>query len=92
MKITVRVFGEPAQIIGNRHTIELGEGATVVTLANRLTEEAGLKRHGYIGEYKVGGGDLAILVNGRNVELMDGLKTALVDGDEVVILVPTSGG
>ena len=92
MKITVRVFGEPAQILGNRHTLELGEGATVVTLANRLTEEAGLKRYGYIGEYKVGGGDLAILVNGRNVELLDGLKTALRDGDEVVILVPTSGG
>jgi molybdopterin converting factor small subunit len=40
----------------------------------------------------VGGGDLAILVNGRNVELLDGLMTALRDGDEVVILVPTSGG
>ncbi|MDH5201545.1 MAG: MoaD/ThiS family protein [Candidatus Bathyarchaeota archaeon] len=40
----------------------------------------------------MGGGDLAILVNGRNIELLGGVETPLRDGDEVVILVPTSGG
>ncbi|UCH58014.1 MAG: MoaD family protein [Candidatus Bathyarchaeota archaeon] len=92
MKVNVRVFGEPVQMIGKRHTLELAEGATIITLTNKLAEKAGLKRRGYFGEYKVGGGDLAILVNGRNIELLDGVKTALRDGDEVVILIPTTGG
>jgi molybdopterin converting factor small subunit len=92
MKVTVRVFGELAPIIGNRHVQELGEGATIMTLTGKLAKKAGLKRHGYLGSYKVGGGDLAILVNGHNIELLDGVKTALRDGDEVVLLIPTSGG
>lgn len=92
MRITVRVFGEPVKILGNRHNLELEEGATVTTVANRLADKVGLRRHGYFGEYKVGGGELAILVNGRNIELLDGVKTALQDGDEVVILIPTTGG
>ena len=92
MKVTVRVFGELVQIIGNRHVQELSEGATIITLTGKLAERAGLKRYGYLGSFKVGGGDLAILVNGRNIELLDGVKTTLQDGDEVVFLIPTSGG
>jgi len=92
MKVTVRVFGEPSQVLGSRHSLELDEKSTVMTLANRLAEKVGLKRYGYLGRFKVGGGDLAILVNGKNVELLGGVETPLRDGDEVVILVPTSGG
>jgi len=92
MIITVRVFGELKEILGSRHNLELDDGATVISLANRLADKVGLKRQGYFGEYKVGGGDMAIILNGRNVELLDGLGTVLRDGDEVVFLIPTSGG
>lgn len=92
MEVTVRVFGEPARILGNRHRLKIDEGSTVRTVANRLADKVGQKRYGYLGRHKVGGGDLAILVNGRNIELLDGVDTALRDGDEVVILVPTVGG
>ena len=92
MIITVRVFGELKEILGSRHNLELDDGATVSSLANRLADKVGLKRQGYFGEYKVGGGDIAIILNGRNVELLDGLRTVLRDGDEVVFLIPTSGG
>lgn len=92
MKVKVRVFGDLAPVLGRKHTVELGEDATVSTLASRIAEKAGLKRQGYLGGYRVGGGDLAILVNGRNIALLDGLETALREGDEVVILPPTAGG
>ena len=92
MKVTVRVFGEPAQLIGKKHAIELGEKSTVITLTNKIIEKAGLKRRGYIGNYRVGGSDLAILVNGKNIEFLDRVKTSLRDGDEVIILIPTTGG
>lgn len=62
------------------------------TLTNRIANEAGLKRQGYLGRYKVGGSELAILVNGRNIDLLDGVGTVLEDGDEVVILPPSAGG
>ena len=92
MKITVRVFGELAQIIGNRHILDLSEGSTVGALTKELANRAGQKRQGYLGEYRVGGGEIAILVNGRNIDLLDGVGTILREGDDVVILIPTMGG
>ena len=92
MKVTVRVFGELTQILGRRHILELDEGVTVGTLTSRMADEAGLKRQGYLGSYKVGGSELAILVNGRNIDLLDGVRTALRDGDDIVLLPPSAGG
>jgi len=92
MKVTVRVFGDLAPLLGRRHSMELDEGATVGTLTSRLAEAAGLKRRGYLGTYKVGGSELAVLLNGRNINLLDGVKTAIRNGDDVVILPPTPGG
>jgi len=92
MRITVRVYGDLARHLGRRHALELDEGATVGTLTSRMAQEAGLKRQGYLDSYKVGGSELAIMVNGRNIALLDGVKTALRDGDEVVLLPPSAGG
>jgi MoaD family protein len=92
MRVTVRVFGELTQLLSRRNILELDEGATVGNLANRMADEAGLKRQGYLGNFKVGGSELAILVNGRNIALLDGVSTVLEDGDEVVILPPSAGG
>jgi MoaD family protein len=92
MRVTVRVFGELTQILNHRSLLELDEGTTVGTLASRIAGEAGLKRQGYLGNFKVGGSELAILVNGRNIALLDGVSTVLEDGDEIVILPPSAGG
>jgi MoaD family protein len=92
MKIKVRVFGGLVQILGRRHSFELDEGATVGFLVGKISEKAGLKRRGYLGHYRISGGDLAILVNGRNIDLLKGTRTMLNDGDEVVILPPAAGG
>jgi MoaD family protein len=36
--------------------------------------------------------DLNILVNGRNIEFLDGVQTRLVDTDVVSVLSPVAGG
>ncbi len=92
MKVTVRVFGELVKILGKRHVLELEEGATVGALSNLISQRAGLKRQGYLGKYRVAGGDLAVLVNGRSIQLLEGVGTILHDGDEVIFLPPAAGG
>jgi MoaD family protein len=91
MKITVRVFGDISAIIGRRHEVELAEGATITTIAANIGQKTG-QRQGYLGEFRVGGKDLAILVNGKSIDMMDSTHTKLRDGDEVVIMQPTAGG
>lgn len=91
MKITVRVFGDVSQIIGKRHEVEVPEGSTVSTVTNKVGEKSG-QRIGYLGEFQVGGKDLAVLVNGKNIDMINGPSTRLMDGDEIVVMQPTAGG
>jgi len=92
MKVNVRIFGEVATTVGRKHTLELQEDSTVLTLTNIIQEKAGMTRRGYLGEFKVGGPDLAIIVNGKNIALLEGVKTALSDEDDVVIMPFVMGG
>ena len=92
MKVTVRIFGELTAILGNRHTLEFEEDTNVSRLVSRLAKMSGQTVPGFLGEYRVDGWDIAILVNGKNSELLEGLKTKINDGDEIVFLIPTAGG
>jgi molybdopterin converting factor small subunit len=92
MKVTVRIFGELTIILGNRHTLEFDESTTVGRLVSRLARMSGQTVPGFLGEHRVDGRDIAILVNGRNTKLLEGQQTKIEDGDEVVFLIPTSGG
>jgi molybdopterin converting factor small subunit len=91
MKITVRVFGDISAVIGRRHELDLPEGATITTIAARVGEKTG-QRQGYLGDFRVSSKDLSILVNGKSIEMINGISTLLNDGDEVVIMQPTAGG
>ena len=91
MKILVRVFGDVSQIIGKRHEVDVPEGSTVSTVTNKGGEKSG-QRMGYLGEFQVGGKDLAVLVNGKNIDMIDGPGTRLRNGDEIVVMQPTAGG
>jgi len=92
MKINVRVFGSLAPLLGRKHTIILEREATLKTLTNKLAKKTGQTRHNYFGDFKITGGDLAIMINGRNIAMLNGIDTKLSDGDDVVILPPTAGG
>jgi MoaD family protein len=91
MRINVRVFGEISDDIGKKHVQDLEDGVTVGVLLERLSKVTG-QRNGYLGEFKIGATDIAVLLNGKNVELIDGLATKLKNEDEIVILQPTAGG
>jgi molybdopterin converting factor small subunit len=92
MQVRIRVFGDIASEIGGNHTLDLDEGATVGSLTKEIARKAGQRRRGYLGRYRIGGADLAILVNGRNIDLLEGLETILKDGDDVVLLIQNMGG
>ncbi len=92
MKIKVRLFGDVSESIGSKHTVELPENTSVMSLTNRLQRKAGNSRGGHLGDFKVGGTDLAIIVNGKNIELLDGVATKLHEDDDVVIMPFVVGG
>lgn len=94
MPIKVKYFALLREITGRREEeVEVGVGIRVDELLEKLSAKYGKRFRDYVygvGEFK----DLTLtfLLNGRNIELMDGLKTRLKDGDTLSILPPVAGG
>jgi molybdopterin converting factor small subunit len=92
MKVRVRLFGDVAEMVGSKHIVELEDDSTVLTLTNQIQKDTGHSRGGYLGKFKVGGPDLAIMVNGKNIQLLNGVKTKLYHEDDIVIMPFVVGG
>ena len=95
MMIKVKAFARFREAFGKELDVELGAepdgNATVMDLLTGLCathdahdwifdESGGIKKY------------VNILVNGRHIQSLSGLKTELVDGDEVAIFPPVAGG
>ena len=92
MKVKVRLFGDVSEMVGSKHIVEMDDDSTVLTLTNHIQRNTGHRRGGYLGDFKVGGPDLAIMVNGKNIQLLDGIETKLSHDDDVVIMPFVVGG
>jgi molybdopterin synthase sulfur carrier subunit len=91
MKVKVRSFAGFRHILGRESEVELDQEAKIGDLLNALCaahgelrallfDQAGLKE------------DVNILVNGKNIESLQGMKTELSEGDEVAIFPAAIGG
>jgi len=91
MKVNVRVFDVLVPILGKKHCLELKDNSTINTLINVIIEKDGLNRDIVYNEL-FGTEDVAIILNGKNIDLLAGVHTVLHDGDEVIFFPPAVGG
>ena len=94
MKIEVKFFTSLREITGKKvDEIQLQSVITVEELLTLLSEKYGKKFREYIynkkGEVQ---GFLSFLVNGKNINVLQGFETKLKQGDTVAILPPVGGG
>jgi len=91
MKVKVRSFAAFRSVLGGETEIELAEGASVEDLLEALCaaheslrpllfDEAGLKE------------DVNLLVRGKSIESLQGVRTELAEGDEVALFTAAIGG
>ena len=90
MRVRVVAFGELAQILGKELLLNLPEGFDLSALLSLLAERSGSER-GYLRRYRVTE-EVAILLNGRSIHLLEGMRTRIRDGDTVYLLLPFAGG
>ena len=97
MKVSVRFFAALRELVGKKvEFLEFSgrEEVTVEKVLNRLAELYGTEFVDYVfnGETCEIQGYLTLLVNGRSITTLDGLKTRLMNGDILAILPPVGGG
>ncbi len=95
MKIKIRVFGDLIPILGNELTVELEDGAKISSLIQEISkriEGFGEKIEDISKRRGITDSNLVILLNGRNINLLDGAETPLKDNDVVTFLPPAAGG
>jgi len=92
LKIIVKTFATLREIFGGTGMLylELPEGSTIEDLLKKLEEQYGsrLDISRLVGENP----NVKVLVNGREIMYLDGLRTKLRDGDSVAFIPPVAGG
>ena len=89
-EVSIKLFANFRELIGEK-SLSLN-GSTITEIVDNLSainpdfksavqDESG-RLMGYV----------TILVNGKNIKLLEGVDTALSSGDEVAIFPPVSGG
>ena len=94
MKVEVRFFTSLREITGKKtEEIQLNDAVTVKELLTMLSNRYGKEFRDYVynrkGEVQ---GFLSFLVNGKNINVLEGFDTKLKQGDVVAILPPVGGG
>jgi molybdopterin synthase catalytic subunit len=89
MRVNVLALGPAAEWVGERSiTVELAAGATAADLARLLAERFPALARGLLGQPAESAASVRLAVN---AEFADPAQT-LIEGDEVAIIPPVSGG
>lgn len=93
MQVIVRTIGPFTERLGFKElTVTLNEG-TVKDLLKQLSDDQGPQfRHTVFNEQGNIRRYIKLLVNGRGIHVLQGLKTPLADGDVIAIFPPVAGG
>jgi molybdopterin synthase sulfur carrier subunit len=94
IRVKVKFFTTLREIVGKKEEqIELSRSVTVEALLRQLAKTYGKDFEDYVFD-ELGNtrGHLQFLVNGNSITTLKGLKTKLIEGDQIAILPPVGGG
>ena len=94
MKVEVKFFTSLREITGKKvDELQIQNTITVNELVTILSEKYGKNFREYIYDKKGQlQGFLSFLVNGKNINILQGFDTKLQEGDVVAVLPPVGGG
>ncbi len=92
MKVKVKMLGHLTASLGNEKIIELADKTTIGDLLSMLKEKTVALQKEALFRFDRTEPELTILLNGQNIQTLDGLKTTLKDRDLILLLPAVHGG
>ncbi len=92
--ITLKFVGALRRASGvEKLSVECKKGTSLITLMNEVTKKAPSLRRNLLDEQlNEPKANALILVNGKEISVLNGLETKVKDGDEVVFVPVVHGG
>lgn len=94
MSVTIKFVGAFRHLSGKtQFTLNFQEGFTVKSIVDAISQDIPALRHTFCDqELNDARSNSLILVNGREISVLNGYATKLCDGDEVVFVPVVHGG
>ncbi|MEM1606952.1 MAG: MoaD/ThiS family protein [Candidatus Bathyarchaeia archaeon] len=94
MKVEVRMLGMLKKISGrDRVSLDLDEGLRLREVIERILEEINSLKDVLLDpELRDPRPNIIVLVNGKDISVLDGLDTQIKDGDDIVFIPIIHGG
>ena len=94
MCLTVKFIGALRHISGKKQfTVPFQDGCSVKQLINQITQETPELKHTFSDqELNDSRSNSLVLVNGKEISILEGYETKLEDGDEIVFVPVVHGG
>ena len=94
MPLTIRFIGALRHLSGKTEfAVSFQEGISIKELMNEITQEFPELKHTFSDqELNDSRSNSLVLVNGREISVLNGYETKLKDGDEIVFVPVVHGG
>ena len=93
MPLTLKFIGALRQISGKTQlTVNFQEGMSLKDLVTKISQEMPQLEKTFSDQLNDSRSNALILVNGREISVLNGLETKLNDGDEIVFIPVVHGG
>ncbi len=94
MPLKIKFIGALRHLSGKTEfTVTFQEGISIKDLVDRITQELPELKHTFSDqELKDSRSNSLVLVNGREISVLNGYETKLGDGDEIVFVPVVHGG
>ena len=95
INVKIRTFGVFKEIFGSKSlAIKFNDDVTVKGVVQRLTESLPNKSKRLVASSEINDllSNALILVNGKEISVLNGLEATVSDGDEIVLLPVSHGG
>ena len=93
MPLTLKFIGALRQISGKTQlTVNFQEGMSLKDLVTKISQEMPQLEKTFSDQLNDSRSNTLVLINGREISVLNGLETKLSDGDEIVFIPVVHGG